>query len=109
MLSKNLSEEELKNDAQTLKEEHGVTLKYSKIKRNSNGEITGIKVEFKDKNGNKGISQVEGDKPIEPIYFYKNNETIGFGKPKTVRIYANVSKDENADDVLLLQYVMQIR
>ena len=100
VINKNSSEEELKQESKKLKEEHGVTLKCSKIKRNSQGEITGIKVEFKDKKGNKGVSYVEGDKPIEPIYFYKNDESIGFGKPKTVRIYANVSRDENADEEL---------
>lgn len=98
VINKNSSEEELKNESKKLKEQHGITLKCSKVKRNPQGEITGIKVEFKDKNGNKGVSHVEGDKPIESIYFYKNNETIGFGKPKTVRIYANVSGDGSKND-----------
>jgi hypothetical protein len=98
VINKNSSEEELKNESKKLKEQHGITLKCSKVKRNPQGEITGIKVEFKDKNGNKGVSHVEGDKPIQSIYFYKNNETIGFGKPKTVRIYANVSGNGSKND-----------
>jgi hypothetical protein len=90
VIEKNTSDADLKREAQRLKEKHGVTLKYSKIKRNENGEITGIKVEFKDKKGNKGVSQVAGNEPITPIHFYKNEEAIGFGKPRGMRVYANV-------------------
>ena len=90
VIDKNTSDADLKREAQRLKEKHGVTLKYSKIKRNGNGEITGIKVEFKDKKGNKGVSQVAGNEPIAPIHFYKNEEAIGFGKPRGMRVYANV-------------------
>jgi len=90
VIDKNTSDADLKREAQRLKEKHGVTLKYSKIKRNENGEITGIKVEFKDKKGNKGVSQVAGNEPISPIHFYKNEEAIGFGKPRGMRVYANV-------------------
>lgn len=91
VINKNSSEADLKREAKKLKEEHGITLKCSKIKRNSNGEITAIKVEYKDKKGNKGVSHVESDEPIAPIHFYKNNEAIGFGKPRNnVKVYANV-------------------
>ncbi|MBA4133151.1 MAG: hypothetical protein C0525_00365 [Flavobacterium sp.] len=90
VIDKNTSDADLKREAQRLKEKHGVTLKYSKIKRNENGEITGIKVEFKDKKGNKGVSQVAGNEPISPIHFYKNEDAIGFGKPRGMRVYANV-------------------
>ncbi|WP_284652117.1 M56 family metallopeptidase [Flavobacterium terrisoli] len=90
VINKNTSEAELKEEVKRLKEEHGVTLKCSKIKRNDKGEITGIKVEFKDKNGNKGVSHVDGKEPIAPIHFYKNNESIGFGRPRGVKVYANV-------------------
>ena len=83
--NKNSSDEEMKKDAAILKEKYGITLKFSKVKRNSAGEITGIKVEFKDKKGNKGVSQVNSDKPIEPIHFYKTDEAIGFGTPKNQR------------------------
>lgn len=90
VIDKNTSDADLKREAQRLRENYGVTLKYSKIKRNENGEITGIKVEFKDKKGNKGVSQVAGNEPITPIHFYKNEEAIGFGKPRGMRVYANV-------------------
>ncbi|MEK8179989.1 M56 family metallopeptidase [Flavobacterium buctense] len=90
VIDKNSSEEDLKREAKRLKNDHGVTLKCSKIKRNNKGEITGIKVEYKDKDGNKGVSQVDGKEPITPIHFYKNNEAIGFGRPKNLKVYANV-------------------
>lgn len=90
VIDKNTSDADLKRESQRLKEKHGVTLKYSKIKRNNKGEITGIKVEFKDKKGNKGVSEVAGNEPIAPIHFYKNEEAIGFGKPRELRVYANV-------------------
>ncbi|WP_395633293.1 M56 family metallopeptidase, partial [Flavobacterium sp.] len=90
VIDKNTSDADLKRESQRLKEKHGVTLKYSKIKRNDKGEITEIKVEFKDKKGNKGVSQVAGNEPIAPIHFYKNEEAIGFGKPRGMRVYANV-------------------
>jgi Zn-dependent protease with chaperone function len=87
VINKNSSEEKLKEEAKKLKDDYGVTLKYSKVKRNTKGEITGIKVEFKDKDGNKGVSHVEGKEPISPIHFYKNDESIGFGKPRGVRVF----------------------
>ncbi|ESU19219.1 hypothetical protein FCR2A7T_26430 [Flavobacterium cauense R2A-7] len=87
VIDKNSSESDIKKDIEMLKNEFGVTLKVSKIKRNSNGEITGIKVEYKDKDGRKGTSHTESDSPIQPIRFFKEiNEngkgTIGFGFPK---------------------------
>ncbi len=101
VIDKNSSEYELKNEVKRLKEEHGVILKYSKIKRNANGEITGIKVEYKDKNGNKGVSQVNGKEPIRPIHFFKNGDIIGFGKTKSVRIIVN-GTDMNLEEDLVL-------
>ncbi|MGC4039512.1 MAG: M56 family metallopeptidase [Flavobacterium sp.] len=95
VVNKNSSDEEIKRDAANLKKEHGITLKCSKVKRNSSGEITGIKVEFKDKNGNKGVSQVEGNEPIQPIHFYKNDSGIGFGKPKNIRVFTRNSAGQN--------------
>lgn len=88
-ITKKTTDAELKSKAKKLKEEHDVKLKYSKIKRNSNGEITGIKLEYKDKDGNKGVTQVNDDKPIAPIQFYKTDTKIGFGKPGTVHFTGN--------------------
>jgi hypothetical protein len=102
VIDKNTSDAALKRESQSLKEKHGVTLKYSKIKRNDKGEITGIKVEFKDQKGNKGVSQVAGNKPITPIHFYKNDDAIGFGKPKLMRVLANVPGLKGEDSEALI-------
>lgn len=87
VIDKNSSDAEIKKDIEMLKNEFGVTLKVTKVKRNSNGEITAIKVDFKDKDGRKGSSQVSSDSPIQPIRFFKEMDengkgAIGFGAPK---------------------------
>lgn len=92
---KNSSDEEMKKDAKFAKEKFGVTLKYSKVKRNREGEITGIKIEYKDKDGQKGMTQFSGDEPIEPIYFHKTRDKIGFGKPNEVQVFKNHRKNIN--------------
>lgn len=87
VIDKNTTDAEMKKDAEMLKNDFGVTLKVSKVKRNSNAEITGIKVDFKDKDGRKGTTQMQSDSPIQPIRFFKEmDETgkataIGFGRP----------------------------
>lgn len=88
-ITKKTTDAELKRKAKKLKEEHDVKLKYSKLKRNNDGEITAIKLEYKDKNGNKGVSQINGDEPIAPIQFYKTDNKIGFGKPKGIHFVGN--------------------
>lgn len=80
VISKNSSDADLKKQAAKLKEK-GVTLKVSKLKRNSRGEITSIKVECKDKDGNKTVSHVSGKDPIKPIHlgaksFGANNSKV---------------------------------
>ncbi|MBL7886782.1 MAG: peptidase M56 [Flavobacterium sp.] len=92
---KNSSDEQLKKDAKLAKEKFGVTLKYSKIKRNKKGEITGIKVTYKDKEGNTGTTQFNGNEPIKPIYFYKTVDKIGFGKSNEIKIYSNSDNEDN--------------
>jgi hypothetical protein len=80
VIDKNTSDADLKREAERLKKEHGVTLKFSKVKRNREGEITSIKATFKDQSGKKGTTQVSGDEPIAPFRFYKkDNGAVGFG------------------------------
>ena len=76
-IDKNSTDEEMKNDAEILKNQSGIDVKFSKIKRNSKGEIIAIKIDYKDKNGNKGSSFVNSDKPIETITIYKTNNSVG--------------------------------
>ncbi|MCF6132236.1 hypothetical protein [Flavobacterium wongokense] len=78
--NKDTPESEMKDDIKALKE-HGVTITYSDVKRNSKGEITAIKVDFADKDGSKGSMSVDTQKPINTIKIYKQNDEVGFGDP----------------------------
>lgn len=78
--NKNTPESEMKDDSKALAEK-GITIKYSNIKRNSNKEITAIKVEYSDRQGNKGTLELNNQKPIATISFFKVNGEIGFGEP----------------------------
>ncbi|MFM2229965.1 MAG: hypothetical protein RL607_1223 [Bacteroidota bacterium] len=91
---KDTPESEMDKDVKALKE-LGVTVKYSKVKRNDQGEITGIKVSYEDEKGKKGQTQVSGDEPIAPIVFFKTEHQIGFGTPKmkTITVTKTFSSD----------------
>jgi hypothetical protein len=102
VIDKNTTDAELKSKAASLKSE-GVTLKFSKVKRNPAGEIIAIKAEYKNKDGRKGISQISGDEPIKPLRFFKNDDgAIGFGEAKQIRIFKKGnpnSSDNNAEEI----------
>ena len=74
---KNASDAEMKLDTEELKKQ-GIDYKFSKIKRNKKGEIIAIKIEFNDNKGNKGVKEIKGNEPIEPIYFSTESNSIGF-------------------------------
>ncbi|OYU83480.1 MAG: hypothetical protein CFE24_11300 [Flavobacterium sp. BFFFF2] len=78
-ISKDDSEEQIQKDFDEIKAAFGTELKFSKVKRNDKGEITAIKVKFKDKKGS-GEYYVDGEeKPIKTICFYNNEDGIGIG------------------------------
>jgi len=78
--NKNTPESEMKDDCNALAEK-GITIKYSNVKRNSNKEITAIKIEYSDRQGNKGNLSYDNQKPIGTIKFFKQGDEIGFGQP----------------------------
>ncbi|WP_309640502.1 M56 family metallopeptidase [Flavobacterium sp.] len=99
VIDKNTTDDELKKESERLKAE-GISLKFSKIKRNSAGEIVSIKAVYKDKDGHSGTSQISGDEPIKPIRFFKNDDgAIGFGNAKQIRIFkkGNANNEESND------------
>ncbi|RZJ68263.1 MAG: peptidase M56 [Flavobacterium sp.] len=112
VVDKNTSDAELKAKSEQLKKDHGIKLKFSKVKRNGNGEIIAIKAEFKDADGKKGTTMFASDKPIEPIRFYKENDgAIGFtgnrfhifnkneNKPQThISFTRNDSEDDDENE-----------
>lgn len=75
--NKSTPESEMNDDIKALKEA-GVTVKYSNVKRNKNGEIIAIKVEYKADNGSSGSQEYNGSTPISDIYITKNDDKIGF-------------------------------
>lgn len=78
--NKDTPEREMKDDIKALADK-GITIKYSGVKRNSNQEITAVKVEFADRKGNKGSLTYDNQKPISTIKFFKQDDEIGFGEP----------------------------
>lgn len=78
--NKDTPESEMKDDVKALAEK-GITIKYSDVKRNSNKEITALKVEFADRKGNKGSLAYDKQNPIDTIVFYNQEDKIGFGEP----------------------------
>ena len=84
---KNATDEEMKTDSEELKKQ-GIEYTFSNVKRNSKGEITSIKIKFDDYNGHKGVSNINGDEPIKPIYFNadKENGQIGFVSETTIEV-----------------------
>jgi len=97
-VNKNTSDAEMKKDAQMLKESYGIKLKFSKVKRNSAGEITSIKATYKDKDNKTGTYEVNGDEPIKTLRFFKNdNGSIGFGNSRDVRVVRHRDKNDGDD------------
>jgi hypothetical protein len=78
--NKTTPESEMNEDVKALKK-YGVTINYSDVKRNSNKEITGLKVGYEDEKGNKGELKLNQQAPISTINFYKSGNEIGFGTP----------------------------
>ena len=80
--NKNTPDQEMKDDIKALKANNGVTIKYSNLKRNSKSEITNIKIEYADNEGNAGSQEYNNKNAIPEIKFYKQNGEIGFGNPE---------------------------
>ncbi|WOD44332.1 M56 family metallopeptidase [Hwangdonia lutea] len=76
-ITKNFTDKDFENAIKKGKEK-GVSLKFSKIKRNSKNEIIGIFAEFKTENGS-GNYSLNGDKPIKSFTYKQNSEGFGFG------------------------------
>ena len=91
---------ELKNDAQTLKREHNIDLTFSKVKRNSKGEIIAIKISYDDNKGNKGTTEQIRDIPIRAIFFRaiiseNGKNELGFYDNSEMKI---IFKDKSTSD-----------
>ena len=100
---KNTPETEMNDDVKALSKK-GITIKYSNIKRNSQNEITAIKVEYVDRKGNKGNLEYNNQNPISQIVFFKQNDAIGFGQASNGdSMFVNnpfMNGFANADDIM---------
>lgn len=85
--NKNTPDSEMKDDIKGLSE-HGITITHSNLKRNSRGEIIAIKVEYADRSGNKGVLEMNNQKPITTIKFFRQGDEIGFGEPSNADFIA---------------------
>lgn len=97
--NKNTPESEMKDDIKALSEK-GITIKYSNVKRNSDNEITSIRVEYNDKDGNNGSMEMNQKKPINSIKFYKNGDEIGFGEPNNSNDMFAMNDFSNPQDLM---------
>ena len=78
--NKDTPETEMQDDIKALRQNNGVTIEYSKLKRNDNNEIIALRIEYKDKDGNSGSQEYNGKNPIDGIRFHKDANGIGFGE-----------------------------
>lgn len=90
VIDENNTEKQIKESSFAAKENYDVDLKFSKIKRNSKGEIISIKVAFKNKGGSSGATEISGTKPIQSFCFFINGDEMGFKELKKTKINENV-------------------
>jgi hypothetical protein len=69
IISKTSTDKEIAKDCERIKKETNVDLKFFKIKRNSQNEITSISAAFNDNNGSEGTHNINSDEPIKPFEF----------------------------------------
>lgn len=81
-VDKNSTDDYLKLQSEIFKRNHGIEVKFSKIKRNSDKEIVAIKTTFKDKDGNSGNSYLKGSEPIQPFVLTKADDKLVIVNPK---------------------------
>lgn len=100
VIDKNTSEKDIKEYSTIVKSNYDGNLKFSKIKRNSNGEIIGIKVGFKQKDGRSGATEISGTKPIKTFYFIIKGDEMGFDEMGFERL----KKSKNNGNVTVSKY-----
>ena len=74
--------------------QRGINFKYSKIKRNKKGEVTGLNVQF-EKDGRETNYKINASSPIEPFYFVMSKDKFEIkniassSNPKMSKSYNN--------------------
>jgi len=85
-INKSSTDVEIKRITEILEKQYEIQLNTSKIKRNSNNEITAIKIDYKYKDGNKVSIVKKGDEPIDEIFINEEKGTIVFHTETTTII-----------------------
>ncbi len=98
IISKDFTNADLENLRTKLKQE-GYTAKFKDIKRNSNNEITAIKIEVSSKSSNANYN-IDGDEPINFIKISIDNNNISIGNSNNIlkekhMILASDDEDEH--------------
>lgn len=75
-VDKNSTDDYLKLQSEIFKKKHGIDVKFSNVKRNSDKEIVAIKTSYKDKDGNSGNTYQKSDEPIQPFKLTKKEDGI---------------------------------
>jgi hypothetical protein len=96
-INKNTTDAEMKKEKEVFKKEFDTDLKFSKVKRNSNGEITSIKVDVKANKGKSETYQFSGSEPIKPFVIYASKDkngvvSVGYGKSGKTKVYTTNDK-----------------
>ena len=71
------------DDINDMLKEHGITVKFSNTKRNDEGELTSIKIELRDENGNTAVSQTSSNMPIQTFSFGRKNGSLYVSQGKS--------------------------
>ncbi|MFD0964111.1 hypothetical protein [Pseudofulvibacter geojedonensis] len=74
-IDKDTRDSEFKEITNTLKK-HDIEASFSKIKRNKQGEITGIKIELEDNKGNASSTSISSSEPINAITLGAKNDSL---------------------------------
>ena len=90
-INKSSTDVEIKRITEILEKQYEIQLNTSKIKRNSNNEITAIKIDYKYKDGNEVSILKKGDEPIDEIFINEEKGTIVFHTETTNQKGATVT------------------
>lgn len=70
------------DDIVNMLKENSITSSLTHIKRNDEHKLTGIKIELKDNNGNKAVSQISSTYPISQIVFGRKDGSLFISQGK---------------------------
>lgn len=72
-ITKNTTDQELKDIKKDLKENHDVEIDYN-VTRNNSDEIVGLNIKYKTSNNNTGNYSINGKTPIREVYIFEDED-----------------------------------